>query len=145
VKNELFVILHCKSDDSLLEVTTLARYFCVLEPTKCDADGLVQCLDTALKPMEIDDILQREKVLDVNRHPVLVGCGTDGASVNVSAQNGMQGKLKAILPWLHWYWCYAHRLELAFKDAFTSQLFHDIDEMLLQLYYLYEKSPKKCR
>jgi len=34
VENELFVILHCKSDDSLLEFTTHARYFCVLEPTK---------------------------------------------------------------------------------------------------------------
>ena len=74
----------------------------MLEPTKSDADGLVQCLGTALKTMGIDDILQREKVLDVNQHPVLVGCGTDGASVNVSAQNGMQGKLKAVLPWLHW-------------------------------------------
>jgi len=57
--------------------------------------------------MGIDDRLQREKVLDVDQHPVLVGCGTDGASVNVSAQNCIQGKLKA---WLHWSWCYAHLL-----------------------------------
>ena len=26
----------------------------------------------------------------------------------------------------------------------SSHLFHDIDNMLLRLYYLYEKSPKKC-
>jgi hypothetical protein len=39
---------------------------------------------------------------------------------------------------------YAHRLELACKDALTSNLFRDIDEMLLRLYYVYEKSPKKC-
>ena len=26
----------------------------------------------------------------------------------------------------------------------SSRLFHDIDEMLLRLYYLYEKSPRKC-
>ena len=77
--------------------------------------------------------------------PVLVGCGTDGASVNVSEQNGMRGKLQAALPWLYWAWCYGHRLELACKDAFSSRLFHDIDEMLLRLYYLYEKSPRKCR
>lgn len=76
--------------------------------------------------------------------PVLVGCGTDGASVNVSHQNGMRGKLQAALPWLYWSWCYAHRLELACKDSFTSHLFHDIDDMLLRLYYLYDKSPKKC-
>ena len=48
------------------------------------------------------------------------------------------------MPWLFWAWCYAHRLELACKDAFSSQLFHDVEEMLLRLYYLYEKSAKKC-
>ena len=63
----------------------------------------------------------------------------------MSGQNGMRGKLCATLPWLFWAWCYAHRLELACKDAFSSRLFKDIDEMLLRLYYLYEKSPKKCR
>ena len=76
---------------------------------------------------------------------VLVGCGTDGASVNVSDQNGMRGKLQAALLWLHRAWCYAHRLELACKYAFTTHLFHDIDDMLLRLYYLYKKSPRKCR
>ena len=56
----------------------------------------------------------------------------------------MKGKLQAALPWLHWAWYYTHRLELACRDAFSSWLFCDIDEMLLRLYYLYEKSPKKC-
>ena len=63
----------------------------------------------------------------------------------MAEQNGMKGKLQASLPWLHWEWCYAHRLELACNDAFSSQLFRDLDDMLLRLYYLYEKSPKKCR
>ena len=39
----------------------------------------------------------------------------------------------------------AHRLELALKDALKATLFHEIDEMLMQIYYLYIKSPKKCR
>ena len=86
-----------------------------------------------------------ESVLSARDLPVLVGCGTDGASVNVSSQNGMRGKLQAALLWLYWAWCYGHRLELACKDAFSSHLFQDIDEMMLRLYYLYEKSPKKCR
>ena len=38
-----------------------------------------------------------------------------------------------------------HRLELALKDALKATLFHEIDEMLMQIYYLYIKSPKKCR
>ena len=145
VENELFVILFCKKDDNLQEVRTCARYFCILEPTRSDADGLVQCLDSALKSMGLENILERESVLSSHDLPVLVGCGTDGASVNVSGQNGMRGKLQASLPWLYWAWCYTHQLELACKDAFSSKLFHDIDDMLLRLYYLYEKSPKKCR
>ena len=150
VENELFVILFCKQDDTLQddtlqEVKTCARYLCVLEPSKADADGLIECLSRAVKCMGIENILERENVLSVHEHPVLIGCGTDGASVNVSNQNGMRGKLQAALPWLFWAWCYAHRLELACKDAFSSCLFQDIDEMLLRLYYLYEKSPRKCR
>ncbi len=47
------------------------------------------------------------------------------------------------LPWLFWVWCYAHRLELASQVPFTSEIFKNITEMLLRLYYLYSKSPKK--
>ena len=57
----------------------------------------------------------------------------------------MMGKMKKELPWIYWAWCYAHRLELASKDALSSNLFRDLTEMLLRLYYLYSKSPKKCR
>lgn len=38
----------------------------------------------------------------------------------------------------------AHRLELAVQDAMKSTVFDSIDTMLLKLYYLYKKSPKKC-
>ncbi len=150
VENELFVIVFGKRDNTLQEIRTCARYLCVLEPVKADADGLVECLGRAVKPLGIDNLLERECVLGVrdvgvHRLPVLVGCGTDGASANISGQNGMRGKLQAALPWLYWAWCYGHRLELACKDAFSSRLFRDIDEMLLRLYYLYKKSPKKCR
>ena len=33
---------------------------------------------------------------------------------------------------------------LSLKDTLKDTLFSSIDEMLLQVYYLYEKSPKKC-
>ena len=56
VENELFVILFCKRDVAVQELRTCARYFCVLEPTKADADGLVQCLSRALKSMGIDNL-----------------------------------------------------------------------------------------
>ena len=38
----------------------------------------------------------------------------------------------------------AHRLELAIKDALKKTAFDLIDELLLRLYYLYKKLPKKC-
>ena len=41
-------------------------------------------------------------------------------------------------------WCIAHRLELAVKDSLSNEReFKEIDEMLLRLYYLYHKAPKK--
>ena len=72
---------------------TTARYYCVLETRKSDADGLVECLDLALKGMGVDNLLLSESVLGVHGFPILVGCGTDGASVNVAEQNSMKGKL----------------------------------------------------
>lgn len=77
--------------------------------------------------------------------PVLVGGGTDGASVNIGIHNGMKGQVQSTLPWLYCAWCYSHRLELACKEAVTSPLFADINEMLLRLYYVYRKSPKKSQ
>lgn len=39
----------------------------------------------------------------------------------------------------------AHHLELAIKDAIRPTAFALVDELLLRLYYLYEKSLKQCR
>ena len=102
-------------------------------------------MGNALQTLGVDNILDRLSVLGVQGKPILIGGGTDGASVNIAEHSGMKGKLQKQLPWLYWTWCYAHRLELACKDAFSSQLFKDIAEVLLRLYYLYAKSPKKSR
>ena len=42
-------------------------------------------------------------------------------------------------------WCMAHRLELPIKDALKPTAFALVDELLLRLYYVYEKSSKRCR
>lgn len=60
---------------------TCARYFCTLESMKADADGLVECLSRAVKSMSIENLLERVCVLSDHEFPVLVGCGTDGASI----------------------------------------------------------------
>ena len=70
--------------------------------------------------------------------------GTDGASANV-AVCGLKGLVEERLSWIFWMWCLAHRLELAIKDALKATAFDFIDDLLLKLYYLYERSPKKCR
>ena len=118
-------------------VGTCARFFSLQEPRKADADGLIDCLGDALGITNV-----RDKASVLGAKPLLIGGGTDG---NVSAQNGMMGKLQQVCPWIFWAWCFAHRLKLACKDALSSQLFKDLDDMLLRLYFLYSKSPKKSR
>lgn len=145
VENELFLIMFCTVDKETEEVRTEVRYWNVVVPRKADAGGLVECIDTATTTLGIENVLNMDDVLGVGELPILVGCGTDGAAVNIAEQNGMRGKIQKALPWVYWSWCFAHRLELACKDSFCSKLFHDIDDMLLRLYYLYDKSPKKCR
>ena len=117
------------------------RYLGIISPDSCRATGLIDCLKTVLLErleVTVDNILQGDK-------PVLIGGGTDGASVNVGIHSGMKTKMQEVIPWLSWAWCFSHRLELACKDAFTSSLFSEIDEMLLRLFYLYCNSPKKSK
>ena len=52
--------------------------------------------------------------------------------------------MKEVVPWVIVFWCLAHCLELALTGALKSTFFTTTDELLLQVYYLYEKSPKKC-
>ena len=113
---------------------------CQLLLLTADTDRLVDCLKEALQRLRID-VLDRDAVLSNN--PVLIGGGTDGASVNVGQHNSMRARLQDSLQWLFWAWCYAHRLELVSKNGLISNLFKEIEELLLRLYYLYEKSPKK--
>ena len=143
VEDELVVIMTFCKDDSASQVKSLARYFSVKEPKKADVDGLIACLQEALQALGVDDVLNKTSVL--SSKPILIGGGTDGASVNISGQNGMKGRMQHELPWLFWAWCFAHRLELACKDSFVSEIFTSITDMLLCLYYLYSKSPKKLR
>ena len=43
------------------------------------------------------------------------------------------------------FYLVAHRLELSINDALSGTVFDDIDEMLLRIYYLYQKAPRKHR
>ena len=73
----------------------------------------------------------------------LVAFGADGASVNRGFDGGVRALLEEENPWLLFMWCVAHRLELSLKDALAETCFKDVDEMLLRLFLMYRKSPKK--
>ena len=126
VEDELILVQYCIHDHSAQEIRYCARFLSLQVYTKADANVLICCLGNALQILGINDILDSESVLGFRDYPVLIGGGTDGATVNITEQNGMKGKLQRQLPWLHWVWCYTHRLELACKDACCSQLFKDI-------------------
>lgn len=145
VEEELIAIVYRALDDTSRQVATSSRFLSLHSPKRADAGGLLECLGEALKLVGIESVLDKDSVLSVSGKPVLIGVGTDGASVNVGEQTGLKGQMQSALPWLFWSWCYAHRIELACKDAFSSSLFSSIQEMLLRLYYIYEKSAKKSR
>ena len=144
MEDEAVVMLYCKKDDFTKEIKSCTRYLSVANPNAITTDGLLQCLEEVLKHMVgIQDICEPSSVLGVK--PILVGGGTDGASVNISQHNSIKARLLESIPWIFWSWCYAHRLELSLRDGLSSQLFRSIEEMLLRLYYLYEKSAKMVR
>ena len=91
VENEVILVQYCHLDNDLDEIKSCSRFLKIIEPKKADANGLVECLGKGLQVMGVSDIFDSEKILEVEGKPVLVGVSTDGASVNISEQNGMRG------------------------------------------------------
>lgn len=115
----------------------LKSYFLkVNTPSSVSSAGLFDGFSEALRSVGIASVTGK----DCSK---LVGVATDGASCNI-ANAGLKGLIEEKTPWVFWMWCLAHRLELAIKDALKGSSFDQIYQMLLCLYYLYEKSPKKC-
>ena len=136
VDNEVFMVVWCDTDGNDEKIHTQISYFHVGRPSTVDAPGLFQNLNIALRKLRCAEV-------DVEHCSKLVGIGSDGVTTNI-ARKGLKGLVEAELDWVFWMWCLPHRLELAVKDALKGTAFDAIDDMLLKLYYLYEKSPKKC-
>ena len=104
-------------------------------PKSGDAKGILDCITKAFERIGLENYTDR-----------LVGLNVDGASVNLGKHRGVATRLKEMAPWLIAVHCFNHRLELGVKDAFTGiKAFEDVDELLLKLYYFYQKSPKRLR
>ena len=130
VEEELFLVVYFDPYSSLGRVQARNVYFCTQQPSSVDAAGLYRCLNSALT------------YLDIDRPSRLIGIGCDGASVNMG-DYALKGLVKA--DWIVFVWCLAHRLELALKDALKATYFSTLEEMLMRMYYLYAKAPKKFR
>ena len=53
--------------------------------------------------------------------------------------------IKQEAPWLGFVHCFNQRVELAIKDPFANSSFIIVDDLLTELYYLYQKSPERLR
>ena len=137
IDDELFLAVYCDVDGMDERVHTRMKFLAVERPNDATASGLFQCLQCCLHKIGV-------KAIDAEECKRLVGIGTDGTNTNI-ASAGLKGLVESQVPWVFWMWCLAHRVELAIKDALKSTTFDLIDEMLLRMYYIYEKSPKKCR
>jgi len=74
----------------------------------------------------------------------LVGFGRDGANVMIGKNGGVSAYLTQLQPSLITVRCFAHRLELAYKDAVKgSRLYDSCTVLLMGLYYFYHNSPKQ--
>ena len=75
----------------------------------------------------------------------LANLNEDGASVNTGVHGGPGVKMKESAPWINVIRCFNHSLEFAVKDTFDKSFFKEVNSILLKLFYLYSKSPKRLR
>ena len=110
------------------------RYLSIESVDNATATGVLSSLTTAFERF---GVLLFEKSL--------LGLNCDGASVNLGQFGDLGALIKEKAPWLELGHCFNHRIKLALKDAFENSAFAKIETMLMKLYYLYQKSPKRYR
>ena len=97
-----------------------------------DAKGLLECITTAFSRFNINAVYKH-----------ILGLNVNGASLNTGIHGGLGVLIKELAPWLKLIHCFNHHLELVIKDAFKNTAFAKIDEMLSELYKLYQYSSKR--
>ncbi|XP_041376382.1 zinc finger protein 862-like [Gigantopelta aegis] len=118
------------------EIEVKLSFLYLKDVKKGDAPGILGAIEESFHSMGI---------MPSELYSKLIGFGADGASVNSGNKSGVKALLEQKAPWLIYTWCVAHKLELALKDALNTTVFQKVDNMLLRLYYLYHKSPKKLQ
>ena len=97
-----------------------------------DANGILEAIKTVMTTYT--EMSEQQWVQK------LVGFGSDGASVMTGRENGVTAKLKEARPELQAVHCFAHRLELAYKDTVKNETLHKkLETLLTGLYTFYHK------
>lgn len=133
-EKEVIYVLYFDPNNASDEVEVKLSFVHLKDMKKADAQGLKSAIESCFEALDIGRTELYSK---------LVGLGADGASVNSGEKTGLNGLLKRECPWLLFQWCVAHRLELAVRDALQNTYFKQVDHMLMRLYFIYHKSPKK--
>lgn len=124
-EEEIIYVRYSKSG----EIKTV--FLAIDSPDRADADGVFKCIEKALDSAEVKD--WRKKI---------VGFGSDGANVMIGKKSGVVAKLKSLQPSLQGVHCFAHKLELSYKDALKKATYYPrMKTLLLGLYLFYHNSP----
>ena len=129
IEEELFLVLHFDPSSNDGKVHIHDSFFTVKHLSSGTGWSLFNCVQKAVEYMGADDWEAK-----------LIGFVCDGTNANM-ADGGLNGFLKDAVPWVIVSWCLVHCLELSLKDALKNTFFASIDELLLQVYFMYEKSP----
>ena len=65
--------------------------------------------------------------------------------LSILEKRGVRAIMKEEMLWTAFVWCMAHRLELAIQDALKDKFSDKVDDMILRIFYLYQKSPQKTQ
>ena len=134
-KEAIFVITFDPTPPGTDKVSIKITYMDLADLSDAGSRNILKCIKNSFSSIiGIDNFMQK-----------LVGFGSDGAAVNSGKKEGVKTLLQQDNPWLTFGWCVAHRLELALKDSLSGTAFDDVDELILRMYYLYKRSPKKLR
>ena len=131
-EKELMYVSYVSAEQGCVQ----AHFLALKDVADCTATGLIQCIDETFISLGVN-----------NWRSKLVCMCMDGAAVNLGVRRGVAALLRTEydMPWLIAVHCFNHRLELAAKDAFKNTYLDEVSNMLMNIYYVYHKSPKRLR
>ena len=140
-KGHAIVFVQCLvKNDVAKEIGCCCRYLNVINLTSTYESEMATCLGVSLGRLGIN-IRSKDEALNAANRPIVVAGSSDGASNE--DDRGMKEEIQSTFPWLYWSWCFSNQLELACSDLLTSSLYEEINDLLLHLYSLCNRSPQK--